>query len=73
MKKTINQRCDEVKSDCLKRIREIRGMLDTVERVVQSDSGSINPVGELQSQPSMLECRLATLGMLRLIRDEETS
>ena len=70
MAKTIEQQCRTLQMDCLIRLRSLRAMLDTIEHIVKDDNGIVNDLGEMQSWPTMLDARLASLAVLRRIRDE---
>ena len=71
MAKTIEQHCAQLRTDCLIRLRSLRTILDTIEHIVKDDNGIINDLGEMQSWPAMLDARLASLAMLRRVRDEK--
>ena len=50
----MDERYEDCKTDCLIRIRDLRNMLDAIERRVRDDNGFINELGEMQSQPTIL-------------------
>ncbi len=57
-----------LQDDCLKRIEELRMQLNVLENTICSDA-TINDLGELQSATTILDCRLASLAVVkRLIR-----
>lgn len=67
----MDDQCDNLKRDCLIRIRDLRLLLDHIELIVKKDHGILNSLGELQGVPGILDCRLASLAVVRKIRDDD--
>lgn len=66
----LEKKCSSIADDCLVRIRGLRSLLDQIERSVKDEESLINDLGALQSVPTILDCRLATLGALRLMKKD---
>lgn len=48
----------------------LRMTLDHIEKMVSDDDGILNDLGELQLQPGILDCRIASLATVRSLRNE---
>ena len=59
-----------VANNCLLRIRDLRVLLDHIEKRVKNPDGILNDLGEMQGVAVILDCRLAGLATLRRIKDD---
>jgi len=66
-----NKMCENLKRDCLTRIRDLQLLLDGIKRKLESENhSSLNTLGELQGVAVILDCRLASLATLRMLKEE---
>jgi hypothetical protein len=65
----LNDDIDTVRRDVLSRIKDLQSVLSGIERRVQR-CVVFNDLGELQSLPLILDCRIATLATLLRMRRE---
>lgn len=70
--KTIHQRHNQIRDDCLQRIKMLQATLERLEKAVRDDFGTVNELGELQAAPAMLDVRVGTLATLRRILSDES-
>ena len=68
MRVTIESRIQVLEEECRLRIHSLRHRLERMLRIIDKQTGSLNPLGELQSETTVLDCQLATLGCLRELR-----
>lgn len=55
---------ESLQGDCLKRIEQLRIQLDVLKNTIRS-GGIINDLGELQGVTTILDCRLASLAVVK--------
>lgn len=68
---TQKQHYEMIKDSVMQQIQQLRVVLDHVERDVKDDNAVLNDLGELQSLPGMLDCRIASLATLRKVRNSK--
>jgi len=58
-----------IKNDALDRLRYLRLTLDSIERRVKAGD-ILNDLGEIQGESNMLDCRLASLAVVRQLLED---
>lgn len=65
MREIVQDEIQLLQEECAERIENLTARLAQIARRLDGQRGALNPLGELQSQWTILDCRLATLGCLR--------
>lgn len=67
MRDILQAEIDDIRHDCLLRIERLRQRLDYLDHRVR-EKDILNDLGELQTDSTMLECRIASLAVLQRLQ-----
>lgn len=70
MSDIVQKHHDDVQKNALSRIQSLIRNLERIKSKIVEGKGNLNPLGEIQAEACMLDCRLATLAELRWILDD---
>jgi hypothetical protein len=62
----MQEELNSLEEQCIKQLKVVRSTLDTIERRILHKQ-LLNPLGELQSVATILDCQVASLGTLQSI------